>query len=333
MTAEPEPVRCGLPGPVGPLSALLVDALAGGPRGLPGEATSLGNPLDDADLHLALYLCFELNYHGFAGVDSDWADEPSLLRVRRLLGEQFLAALTGNLGPLPDGADVPDRLEAIIAADDSPSIATYLLQHATEEQVRELLVHRSAYLLKEADPHVRVLPWLRGRPKAALVEILADEYGGGRAERMHAELYARCLRTLGMDWRENAYLDRLPGVTLATVNLTSLLCARPRWRGALLGHLAVTEMTSSEANRRYAAALRRLHLGQRDVIAYFDEHVLADAVHDVVAAHDMAGAFARAEPQLAESVLRGAQMLLHVEGAFARHVINSWAAGASSLRG
>jgi hypothetical protein len=223
-------------------------------------------------------------------------------------------------------------LEALIAADDSPSVAQYLLEQGGREQMLELLVHRSAYLLKEADPHVRVVPWLTGRPKAALVEILDGEFGGGQVERVHSELYARVLRDLGLDWRENAYLDRLPGVTLATVNLTSALCDRSRWRGALLGHLAVTEMTSSEANRRYAAALRRLGLGRPEVTDYFDEHVTADAVHDVVAAHDMAGAFAQAEPSLADSVLLGAQLLLRSEGAFARHVLASWTGGRSSLR-
>jgi hypothetical protein len=223
-------------------------------------------------------------------------------------------------------------LEALIAVDDSPSIARYLSEDGGREQMLELLVHRSAYLLKEADPHTRVLPWLSGRPKAALLEILEGEFGGGRVERMHSELYARALRALGMDWQENAYLGLLPGVTLATVNLISALCDRSRWRGALLGHLAVTEMTSSEANRRYVAALRRLGLGHPEVTDYFDEHVTADAIHDVVAAHDMAGAFAQAEPALADSVLLGAQLLLRAEGAFARHLLASWTAGQSSLR-
>jgi hypothetical protein len=135
-----------------------------------------------------------------------------------------------------------------------------------------------------------------------------------------------------MDCRENAYLGALPGVTLATVNLISVLSDRPRWRGALLGHLAVTEMTSSEANSRYGDALRRLGLGRAEVTDYFDEHVEADAVHDVVAAHHLAGSFASSEPDLADSVLHGAQMLLHVEGAFARHVVGSWTCGRSSLR-
>ena len=52
-------------------------------------------------------------------------------------------------------------------------------------------MHRSAYQLKEADPHSWALPRLSGPPKAALVEVQADEYGGGRPERIHAELFAK----------------------------------------------------------------------------------------------------------------------------------------------
>ena len=35
--------------------------------------------------------------------------------------------------------------------------------------------------------------------KAALVEIQSDEYGGGRPQRMHAELFAKTMRGLGLD--------------------------------------------------------------------------------------------------------------------------------------
>ena len=48
------------------------------------------------------------------------------------------------------------------------------------------------------------------RPKAALIEIQADEYGGGRAERMHAALFARAMDALGLDSRYGAYVDHLP---------------------------------------------------------------------------------------------------------------------------
>ena len=67
----------------------------------------------------------------------------------------------------------------------------YIEREATREQVLEFIAHRSAYQLKEADPHSWAIPRLSGAPKAALVEIQADEYGGGRAERVHARAVRR----------------------------------------------------------------------------------------------------------------------------------------------
>ena len=49
-----------------------------------------------------------------------------------------------------------------------------------------------------------------------MVEIQADEYGGGDADRIHAELFARSMAALGLDRRYGAYLDALPAVTLRT---------------------------------------------------------------------------------------------------------------------
>jgi pyrroloquinoline quinone (PQQ) biosynthesis protein C len=179
---------------------------------------------------------------------------------------------------------------------------------------------------------VRTIPRLPAKAKAALVEVLADEYGGGRVAYLHAELYRQALEALGLDGRDGAYLDRLPGVTLATVNLMSLFGAHARWRGALAGHLAVTEMTSSDANRRYGRAVRRHGYTSREATHYFDEHVEADAVHDVVAAHDLAGGLAEAEPDQADTIVFGARALILVERAFAEHLLGAWSAGRSSLR-
>jgi Iron-containing redox enzyme len=50
----------------------------------------------------------------------------------------------------------------------------------TLAQLREFAIHRSAYQLKEADPHTWAIPRLTGAVKAAMVEIQADEYGDGR---------------------------------------------------------------------------------------------------------------------------------------------------------
>ena len=185
------------------------------------------------------------------------------------------------------------------------------------------MVHRSAYQLKEADPHSWALPRLTGPPKAALVEIQADEYGGGRPERIHAHAVRRV--DGGARPRSDAYgayLDAIPGVTLATVNLMSLLGLHRRWRGAIVGHLALFEMTSSIPNRRYANGLRRLGFGEA-ATDFFDEHVEADAVHENIAAVDLAGGLVRQEPELGADVLWGARALAALDARWAAHVLDA----------
>jgi hypothetical protein len=198
------------------------------------------------------------------------------------------------------------------------------------DQVLEFMVHRSAYQLKEADPHSWALPRLDGGPKAAMVEVQADEYGGGKADRIHAQLFADSMEAVGLDPTYGAYLDHIPGVTLATVNLMSLFGLHRRLRGAIVGHLALFEMTSSIPNRRYAAGLRRLgHDGR--ATEFFDEHVLADAVHENIAAVDLAGGLARQEPLLASQIVWGARCLAMLDARWGRFVNDAWDAGRSSL--
>jgi hypothetical protein len=248
-----------------------------------------GDPLADDDVQLSLYLTYELHYRGFAGVEAGWEWQPSLIALRGALERAFESALRAADAPDPrPSGDVPGQLRAILDQADGRSLSRYLESRATLEQFHEFVVHRSAYQLKEADPHSWAIPRLGGRAKVALVEIQADEYGGGRADRMHARLFADAMEALGLDGGYGAYLDLIPGTTLATVNVMSLFGLHRRLRGAIVGHLAALEMDSTLPNRRYGNGLRRLgqSAGATD---FFDEHVEADAVHETLAAHDLAG--------------------------------------------
>ena len=326
----------GLPAPRGHTTKALLAALREPPHRLPPIALpDAPDPLADEDLQLALYCCYELHYRGLPGVDERWEWSPSLLALRGALEHRFEAALRAAVGPVgqpPAPEEMDAALRAIEDADDAPSLSRHVERHATLEQVLEFLVHRSAYQLKEADPHSWAIARLSGPPKAALVEIQADEYGGGRPERVHAQMFADAMAAAGLDPRYGAYLDRIPAPTLATVNLMSLCGLHRRLRGAIVGHLALFEMTSSIPSRRYAAGLRRLGLDDPAATAFFDEHVEADAVHEAIAAVDLAGGLARQEPELAGDILWGARALVAVEGRWARWLLGAWERGESSLR-
>jgi hypothetical protein len=290
--------------------------------------------IDSEDLHLALYCCFELHYRGFEGVDDRWEWEPSLLALRAELERRFereLLELVGPPGEPPDPSEIDVLLRELTQADEAPSVSTFIEREATSEQLLEFMVHRSAYQLKEADPHSWALPRLWGKPKAAMVEIQADEYGNGRPDDIHAELFARAMKAVGLDSTYGAYLEQIPSATLATVNLMSLFGLHRRLRGAIVGHLALFEMTSSVPNRRYASGLRRLGYGE-DACVFFDVHVVADAVHESVAAVDLAGGLAKQDPKLGADILWGARALLAIDGRWARHIMSAWEDDASSLR-
>jgi Iron-containing redox enzyme len=321
------------PRPRGPLSAHVLGFLGRPPHEVAPGPGPTGDPLADDDLHLALYVLYELHYRGFAGVDDAWEWEPSLLAERARLERRFEDALAAEVvvpAPEPGPHAVEDALRAMIADDDGPPLSRWVETRATLEQVRELMVHRSPYQLKEADPHTFGIPRITGAPKSAMVEIQADEYGGGRPDWMHSELFAQAMGEVGLDARYGAYLDLVPGVSLAAVNLMSLLGLHRRRRGAIVGHLAAFEMTSCAPNRRYANGLRRLGRGPA-ATAFYDEHVEADAVHDVLAAHDLAQGLADDEPDLAADILFGAAALLALDARGARYVLERWERGATSL--
>lgn len=322
-------IGAALPLGRGPLSGYLVERLRGEPAGRFDAPRAAGDPLLGEDAPLSLYILYELHYRSFAGVDERWEWHPPLLALRARLEGAVEARLEEMVGPVHAEADVAAQLVRLVADDDGPSLSRRLARAGTREQYAEFLVHRSAYHLKEADPHTWAIPRLSGAPKAALVEIQADEYGGGRPEWMHAALFAGAMRRLGLDDAYGAQIDRIPGATLAMVNVMSLFGLHRRRRGAIVGHLAILEQASSEPMRRYAAGLRRL--GLPDATAFFDEHVEADAVHEQIAVRDMAGRLATEEPWLADDIVFGAMAVLALERAFAERIISAWDRDASSL--
>ncbi|MGY1680290.1 iron-containing redox enzyme family protein [Geodermatophilus sp. SYSU D01176] len=328
-----------LPEPRGPLTAALCADLT---RGTLAAATvalaertaaTTTDPLLDEDLQLALGVCYELHYRGFDGVAETWEWDPELLRLRAHLERAHTAALRELVGEVePTDEPVDRQLTALIAADDGPSLSAFMSRTGSLEQWREYLTLRSVYHLKEADPHTFAVPRLSGRAKAAMVEIQADEYGGGAPARMHSELFAGMMRDLGLDAGYGALWDSAPAAAFASVNTMSLFGLHRRWRGAALGHLACVEMTSSEPSRRYAAGLRRLGFDGTTTV-FYDEHVEADAVHEQIASVDMCGSLVAEEPGLTADVLFGAACSLAMDGLAAQHLLGAWEAGRSALRG
>jgi hypothetical protein len=318
-----------LPRPRGPLSTALLATLRGADTGLPPLPA---NPYGD-DLQLALYLLYELHYLGFDGVPDDREWDPGLLAVRAALEDRFLGALRADV-PI-DASDTAtqalDELQLEPVGEVDGSLSHFLHDHGTLDHFRQYAALRSLYHLKEADPHAWVIPRLRGRAKAGMVAVEFDEFGAGRADEIHAELFAALMADLGLDTSYGHYVDAAPAEALATVNLMSLLGLHRALRGALVGHFATVEVTSSPASRRLAEALRRMGAGPA-AVRFYTEHVEADAVHEQVVRHEVVAGLLADEPHLEADVVFGIRATGHVEDRLAARVLTAWRHGRTTLR-
>lgn len=331
-TAPPRVDAPALPRARGPVSAAVLATLRGEPTDLTRVDPAGADPYGD-DLQLALYCCYELHYRGFAGVPDEREWSPELLAVRRELERVFERALRADTAPA-DGT-VDEAARELAALLDEPVAGRgpswHLRRDGTVGQLREYVAHRSLYHLKEADPQAWVIPRLAGPAKAALVTVEHDEYGAGDPDRMHARLFADMMTALGLRPDYGHYLESAPAATLAEVNFMSLCGLHRRLRGALVGQFAAVELTSSPGSDRLVRGMRRLGCPEA-AVAFYDEHVEADAVHEQVVRHGVVAPLLAAEPGLAGDVVFGVRGGALLGERFGAALLDAWAAGRSSLR-
>lgn len=282
-------------------------------------------PTDRDDAQIALWTMYELHYSGFEDVDDEMEWHPRVLELRRTLERSFERELRARHTAVTPQGPFADALFAFVADHGGPSLATHIHRNADRGQVLELLRHRSIYHLKESDPTTWVVPRLPTAAKAALMELQYDEYGQGDPNRLHAHLFELGLEASGLRSDYGAYLDDVPVEVLEENNAMSLFGLHRRLRAASLGHLAAFEATSSLPSRRIAQGLARVGL-PAEMIAYYEEHVEADAVHEQLAVRTICGALLEAEPALVDDIFFGAFTCLDMEDRFAQRMLAAWAA-------
>ena len=324
-----------LPAAHGPLSMAVRRSLTEpAPR---DQLTRIGASVRDSDpygldLQLALYMCYELHYRGFAGVDPSWEWNPGLLHLRGQLEHTFLAGVRRDVGPIEPGQTAEAEMDSLsIQSVDGTGPSYWLRDNGTWQQMREYFVHRSLYHLKEGDPHAWAIPRLSGQAKASFVAVEFDEYGAGCGPKAHQQLFADLLTAAGLDSTYLAYLEVVPAESLAVVNLMSLFGLHRQLRGAAVGHFASTEITSPPGSGRLVEALQRL-AAPPECIAFYREHVEADAVHEQVVRIDVVGDLVAREPQLDRDVAFGIRAHAAVEDRLAEAIVAFWKAGETSLR-
>jgi hypothetical protein len=279
---------------------------------------------------LALYLCYEMHYRGLADVEWEW--DPGLLKFRTELERVFESRLRDEVATVVRGHEMEmvTMLDQLVEDFPGTSLSKYFHETGTVDQFREFCVHRSAYQLRAAHPQTLSLPRRAGEAQAALVEVPVNEWNSGEADRVRARLFATTMTALGLDDSYGSYVEILPGVTLATVNLASMFSFHPQWRAALVGHLAVSETTSMESMERYSGALSRFGVGPvgRRVA---DRRVAVDERRPLLARNHIVAGLLGAAPQLSADLLFGAAAVLMLEQRFADHLLDAWSENRSSL--
>lgn len=284
------------------------------------------------DLHLALCMCYELHYRGFAGVDPTWEWNPALLHLRGQLERTFLAGVRREVGPIDPARTAAAEMDALTREPNEGGGPSYWLRdNGTWEQMREYFVHRSLYHLKEGDPHAFAIPRITGQAKAAFVAIEFDEYGAGQGRRLHQQLFADLLAAAELDPSYLSYVDAVAAESLAAVNVMSMFGLHRWLRGAAIGHFASTEITSPPGAGRMVQALQRLE-APRDCVTFYSEHVEADAVHEQVVRIDVVGDLVAREPHLDRDVVFGIRAHAAVEDRLGEAMVAAWKVGQSSLR-
>ncbi|MGW1980387.1 iron-containing redox enzyme family protein [Streptomyces sp. NPDC001889] len=317
-----------LPSPRGDLSAALVAALSEDAPLPGGTAAQAADPYGD-DLQLALYLGYELHYRGFAGVPDTKEWDPDVLRFRAALEARFLGALRTDATRHTSVADALAPL--LVEPVDGTGVSHFLQNEGELWHLREYAAQRSLYHLKEADPHAWVLPRLWGRAKAGMAAVEYDEYGAGRAERVHARLFADLMADLGLHTAYGHYLEVAGAPMLAVVNQMSLFGLHRSLRGALVGHFATVEITSSPASRRLARAMARTGAGPA-AEHFYAEHIEADAVHEQIVRRDVIGGLLETEPHLEADIAFGIDTTCHLEDRLGHHFLTAWRGHTTALR-
>lgn len=290
----------------------------------PGTADPTG-----LDVQLALHICYELSYRGFAGVDAGWEWDADLIGLRSRLEKVFLDHLrrcVGKVHAVP--ADRELHGLAIGTDGDGAALGRFLQSYGTWQQFREYFVHRSIYRLKDADPQAWVIPRLTGQAKASLVAAEFDDYGAGHASQMSQRLFAELLSAAELDDGYLAYLGAVPAESLAVVNLMSMFGLHRELRGAAVGHFAATEITAGSLTQRLADGLLRIGAPQPCTQFYRNRAELAPREG---AANEVVEELLNDEPELNDDVVFGIRAHRVVESSLADHLLKCWVAEETSL--
>ncbi len=318
-----------------PRAALLLDCA----RELAERAFSDEDPAALDVAHRTLYVLGA--QAGWSPVDAVRDNEHDLtLTALRLILERAFEQQLARVAPLPEDAPagsaaVRDWLRDLALERDlfpGPGMGAYYREEATLDQLREVVAQRSLFFLKEPDPWTMVIPSLRGKAKAGLIDLILDEYGWGRHDQMHSTVYETLMKRLRLQTDYDHYFEQTAWQFLAGLNYQAMVARHRRLCRRMYGYVFLVEADSPGSMRNYLAAYARAGIEDPEVLTFYELHIDADEGHADVALNEVVMAVVEEEPAAAPEIARGIVEGRYLHALFSRHLHESFSAGRSSLR-
>lgn len=285
---------------------------------------------DDAlqEAHRALYAIY---------ADRIWrptaaGQSAEILRFRKILEAGFRGQLDrvredAGIELSPPKADIGPWFESLALGPhplEDGSWGEYLRTEATRDALERVVSQRSLFFLREPDPWIYAVPSLTGVAKAGLIDLLLDEYGWGKLDRMHSSIYANLMEALGLETAIDHYELTTTWQFLATLNHQWMCALDPLLSRRLVGTIYLTEADSPQAMTNYLAAWDRLGIDDPRILEFYELHVAADENHRDVALSEVAVPIAEAEgEQAARDIAFGIFDARTLEAEFAKSELAS----------
>ena len=314
--------------------------LVTGARDVAAAAFVLEEPAALDVAHRALYVLGAQQGWSPVGAQRDNEHDLTLAAVRLELERAFEAQLARSAS-LPE--DLPTDPESFgpwlehLALErpvpfEGPSMGEFYREHATLEQLSEVVAQRSLFFLKEPDPWTMVIPSLHGRAKAGLIDLILDEYGWGRFDQMHSTVYEVLMGKLGLETGYDHYFEQTSWPVLAGLNYQAMLARHRRLCRRMYGYIYLVEADSPGSMKNYLAAYARAGIDDPEVLTFYELHIDADEGHSDVALNEVVMPVVREEPAAMAEVARGVLEGRWVHSLLSAHLHACFSAGRSSLR-
>ncbi len=320
--------RPGRAAPRGPLSLAVMTALTSPPGSLgPVRPSPDVDAVDDGDFHLALFLCLAAQRPGSSY--PGWEHDDDLRELRHRLQRTFVERIRDEsrfASPIFAG-DPAETVAALLDHSAASPVVAHLSRFGSLDQLREYVVHRSVQRCADLAPETGVLTSMRdhlaregARPHVARRGALGPSPDMALAE---------AVAVLNLDPSLGAYVGRVPGITIASANLSTILDRCDRTSVAAVGVDAVSNRFREESWRKLPLTFGRFGISPPLRPPRGDGRVKGTADHAASAA--LTRSMRSLDQAQRRSLLFGVIAALYLERRFSRHVLKAWTSDRPSL--